>query len=108
MQDYGGLATSRNGGASGGPAAALSKSARKRQVEARRAKRQLAGTTWLPSAAAGDRLRDGGGGVRSVVGHTAALALSGALPSAHASGGVGLLAAWRRPCRPRKRASLRR
>jgi hypothetical protein len=59
----------------------LSKSARKRQSEARRAQRQLSGTTWLPSMNAGDRLREGGGGVKSMVGHTAALALSGALPT---------------------------
>ena len=71
--------------ATGGAAAAaatpsLSKSARKRQSEARRAQRQLSGTTWLPSMNAGDRLREGGGGVKSMVGYTAAQALSGALP----------------------------
>lgn len=43
----------------------MSKRAKKRQAEKRRARKSLDHSTWLPSLAAGDRLRDGGGGVKN-------------------------------------------
>ena len=54
------------------PGQKLTKSAKKRLSEQRRAKKTLATTTWLPSMAAGARLREGGGGVKSIVGNPAA------------------------------------
>jgi hypothetical protein len=45
----------------------LSKSAKKRQLDQKKANRRMlldASTSWVPSMAAGDRLRDGGGAVR--------------------------------------------